>query len=63
MGKKFLYVFCESARDTLLAAGFRCLSQDKINNIYAFENSMTFSQKQSFALDSVSYIMADTLTF
>lgn len=63
MGKKFIYVFCESARDTLLAAGFRCLSEDKKNNVYVFENSMSFSQKQSFALDSVSYILTDSLTF
>lgn len=59
MTEKFIYVFSKEARDRLLAAGFLLLKSDDRNETYIFENNTSLS----FALDRVSTIKSNTLTF
>lgn len=57
--QKFLYVFAEADKDTLISAGYLLLKSDKANNIYVFENR----EKECFALDKSEHLFSDTLTF
>lgn len=59
MTEKFIYVFSKDARDSLLAAGFLLLKSDDRNETYIFENNTSLS----FALDKISTIKSNTLTF
>lgn len=59
MTEKFIYVFSKEARDRLLAAGFLLLKSDDRNETYIFENNTSLS----FALDRISTIKSNTLTF
>jgi hypothetical protein len=57
--EKFVYVFNENARDTLLNRGYMLLKSDERNKRYIF----AVDEKQNFDVSSVSYILSDTLTF
>lgn len=59
MTEKFVYVFSKDARDKLLAAGFLLLKSDDRNETYIFENNVGLS----FALEKISTIKSNTLTF
>lgn len=59
MKNKFIYVFTEKERDALLNAGFILLKDDPANSIFVF----VFDGRLRFALDDISYIETDTLTF
>lgn len=61
--KKFICVFTEDSRDLLKGAEFFLISSDDYNKIFVFENKDQLSEAQAVALDSVSYILTDTLTF
>lgn len=63
MSKKFICVFTDEAKTLLLQNGFRLLKEDVHNKMYVFENNERRSERMSFALDQVSYILTDTLTF
>lgn len=63
MSKKFICVFTDEAKTLLLQNGFRLLKEDVHNKMYVFENNEKRSERMSFALDQVSYILTDTLTF
>lgn len=56
---KFIYVFTERERDVLLNAGFVLLKKDSANSIYVF----VYNNDLRFALNDMSYIETDTLTF
>lgn len=57
--EKFLYVFDSESRDELLTAGFRLLKSDKKNDVYVFANRMDMT----FALEDISFVRSNTLTF
>lgn len=59
MKNKFIYVFTEKERDTLLNAGFVMLKDDPANSMFVF----VYDNRLCFALDDVSYIETGTLTF
>lgn len=61
--KKFLYVYTEEARDVLLKANFKLLKTDSRAGIYIFENQSEQNSTQQFALNNISYIPSDVLTF
>lgn len=63
MSKMFICVFTDEAKTLLLQNGFRLLKEDVHNKMYVFENNEMRSERMSFALDQVSYILTDTLTF
>ena len=56
---KFIYVFNEQAKDYLLASGYELLKSDEFGSSFVFVNN----NRATFALEDVSYIMSDTLTF
>lgn len=55
----FIYVFDEGAKDKLLDMDYKLLKRDEKNHIYVFINESC----EVFALDGVSYILSDTITF
>lgn len=55
----FIYVFDEGAKDKLLDMDYKLLKRDEKNHIYVFINE----SREVFALDGVSYILSDTITF
>lgn len=59
MNNKFIYVFTEKERDVLLNAGFILLKKDPANSIFVF----AYDGRTTFALDNISYIETDILTF
>ena len=61
--EKFIYVYSEDARDTLIKANFKLLKSDDRNHIYIFENANPLNGTQKFALNNVSNIPSNTLTF
>lgn len=60
---KFIYVFNTDARDAMINAGYIMLKSDDRNNIFVFEGVESPNQTQTFALNNVSYIPSNTLTF
>lgn len=60
---KFICVFDENAKNKLLDAKFMLLTEDTYNRIFFFENMDHLNETQNTALDSVSYILTNTLTF
>lgn len=61
--KKFIYVYTPDARDTLMKAGYKLLKTDKRNGIYVFENVEVPNSTQQFAINNISSIKSDVLTF
>jgi len=57
--EKFVYVFSDSARDSLIKSGYELIKSDERNNVYVFENNT----KLSFALKGLSTIKSNTLSF
>ena len=57
--QKFLYVFAETDKDALIAAGYFLLKSDEANNVYVFENQ----ERECFELDKSEHLFSDTLTF
>lgn len=55
----FIYVFDEDARDKLLDMNYKLLKRDEKNHIYVFVNE----DHEAFALDDISHILSDTITF
>lgn len=55
----FIYVFDEDARDKLLDMNYKLLKRDEKNHIYVFVNE----DREVFALDGISHILSDTITF
>lgn len=55
----FIYVFDEDARDKLLDMNYKLLKRDEKNHIYVFVNE----GREAFALDGISHILSDTITF
>lgn len=55
----FIYVFDEEARDKLLDMNYKLLKRDEKNHIYVFVNE----NREVFALDGISHILSDTITF
>ena len=55
----FIYVFDEEARDKLLDMNYKLLKRDEKNHIYVFVNE----RREVFALDGISHILSDTITF
>lgn len=55
----FIYVFDENAKNKLLDMQFKMLKADDKNNIYIFVNE----GRKNFAIDDISYVMSNTLTF
>lgn len=55
----FIYVFDEDARDKLLDMNYKLLKRDEKNHIYVFVNE----DHEVFALDDISHILSDTITF
>lgn len=56
---RFIYVFNKSARDILLKAGFTMINEENDSGAYVF----LAGSGMDFALDKVSYIRSDSLTF
>ena len=57
--QKFIYVFGEEDRDTLLNSGYALLKQDEANNIFIFLNR----EEQYFERLRLPHMTSDTLTF
>lgn len=55
----FIYVFDENAKNKLLDMQFKMLKADAKNNVYIFVNE----GQKNFAIDDISYVMSNTLTF
>lgn len=56
---KFVYVFSEAERDTLLSLHYNLLKSDETRHIYVFENRNDLQ----FDLHDVNAIPSDILTF
>lgn len=57
--QKFIYVFDEEARDTLLAQRYELLKSDEVKRIFVFVNK----ERQDFACAGIGYVLSDILTF
>lgn len=57
--KKFLYVFNEKDKDSLVEAGYYLIKADKDKNMYIFENNT----KLNFDKSKVKGYLSDVLTF
>lgn len=55
----FVYVFDEDAKKKMLELQFELLKADSKNHIYVFVND----GHKNFAMDDISCIMSDVLTF
>ena len=56
---KFIYVFSEYDRDSLINAGLSLLKSDDKNGVFIFENT----NELKFDLSDHSYVLSNTLTF
>ena len=56
---KFIYVFSDHDKDTLLARGYILLKSDSENGIYIFLNS----EYMDFSDSSMDFVLSDILTF
>lgn len=56
---KFIYVFNTKDRDKLQNTGFILLKEDERNSVYVFATDDSLN----FALDDMSYLRSDILTF
>lgn len=56
---KFVYVFDIASRDKLLAAGFTLLKEDIAAQTFTFMND----GKMTFALDDITHVSTNMLTF
>lgn len=57
MNGKFIYVFDDETRDTLIAKNYRLINSK--NGMYIFENKVDMS----FAMNDIHCVYSDTLTF
>lgn len=57
--KKFIYVFSESDRDTLISQGYILLKADNTQKMYVFKNK----EELCFSMNNETFILSDTLTF
>jgi len=57
--KKFIYVFSEADRDRLLRAGYVLMKEDVQNATYVFCSD----NRLSYALEDISCVFSDTLSF
>lgn len=55
----FIYVFCDDAKDKMLALGYKLLKSDVSSSTYVFVNN----GRKDFAHADISYILSDILTF
>lgn len=63
MHQQFVRVFSEEDRDALLNNQFVMLFSDDRNGIYVFVNPTDKSEEQAEAMDSVSYMLTNELSF
>ena len=56
---KFIYVFSEAERDTMLRAGYILIHANGKDGVYVFQNR----QNLTFALPNIQYVASDVLTF
>lgn len=57
--EKFLYVFDQEARDTLLKDGFTLLKSNEDEDVYIFANKDVLT----FDLADITFVKSNTLTF
>lgn len=57
--ERFIYVFGEDAKNTLISLGYTLLKKDIKQEIYVFENSNDLC----FELNSWEWVFSDILTF
>lgn len=57
--EKFLYVFDQEARDTLLKDGFTLLKSNEDEDVYIFANKDALT----FDLADITFVKSNTLTF
>lgn len=55
----FVYVFDKESRDELAKRGFHMIVNDEQKDIYVFANQA----EMSFALDSISHVKSNTISF
>lgn len=58
---KFIYVFNEEAKEILLKSGYKLLKSDELAGTFVFVSPDKDAMK--FALENVSYISSDILSF
>ena len=63
MEGKFIYVFSEGDKDSLLCMGFSLLHCDVDRGIYVFLNRGRLDFCEAQVLNKVPYVVTDTLTF
>lgn len=56
--KRFIYVFCVEARDSLLSRGFHLIQEDLKQKIFIFENK----DGVPFPNEDYAFVLTDTLT-
>lgn len=56
--KRFIYVFCQEARDSLLKRGFVLIQEDLKQKIFIFENK----ECVPFPDEDYAFVLTDTLT-
>lgn len=57
--EKFVYVFSEADRDTLLSLGFTLMKSDDLQHTYVFENKDILN----FETSKMRMVFSDTLTY
>jgi len=57
--KKFLYVFCIEARDSLLRRGYNMIKEDLKNRVFIFESKSCVP----FPDENYAFVFSDTLSF
>lgn len=58
---KFIYVYNTEARDKLIKAGMKLLQSDERNHTFVFLDDD--DKNYDFALNDISFIRSNTLTF
>lgn len=56
---RFIYVFDENTRDSLLSKSYKMITADTNKNIYVFENKF----EMKFDMSDIKCVYSDTLTF
>ena len=61
--ERFIYVFDEHSRDTLLKLGYHLLKTNNPSGVFVFENNAEGNYSHANIEDSVRFIKSNTLTF
>lgn len=59
----FIYVYSKDARQKLLDAGFVLIKDHPQTSISVFANINERTERMMFALNEISYLLSDTLSF